>query len=57
MQAQPNETWFAKAREVVVSAMEGGWTELEIQKMFNRVVKEEVEARRAETARKLYGPS
>lgn len=57
MQAQPNETWFAKAREVVVSAMEGGWTELEIQKMFDRVVKEEVAARTAETARKLYGPS
>ena len=56
MQAQPNATWFAKAREIVASAMDGGWTTLEIRDMFDRVIQEENDARRAEAARKLYGP-
>lgn len=55
MQAQPNETWFAKVREVIASAWEGGWTDVEIQEMFERTIREESARRTAETARKVYG--
>ena len=55
MQAQPNETWFDKVREVIASAWEGGWTDGDIQAMFERTIREESDRRTAETARKLYG--